>query len=58
MVNTAGAEERFPWALAPLRAVAMLSGGLSGWAINALFGLNLIRLVVPRVGPAAWRPAR
>lgn len=34
------------------RAAAMLSGGLSGWAINALFGLNLIRLVVPRVGPA------
>jgi CIC family chloride channel protein len=33
------------------RAAAMLSGGLSGWAINALFGLNLIRLVVPRVGP-------
>ncbi|MFM7265908.1 MAG: chloride channel protein, partial [Cyanobium sp.] len=34
------------------RAAAMLTGGLSGWAINALFGLNLIRLVVPKVAPA------
>ncbi|MBM5818356.1 MAG: chloride channel core, partial [Cyanobacteria bacterium K_Offshore_surface_m2_239] len=31
------------------RAAAMAMGGLIGWGVNATFGLNLIRLVVPRV---------
>lgn len=31
------------------RAAAMVVGGLIGWGVNATFGLNLIRLVVPRV---------
>ncbi|MFM7642927.1 MAG: chloride channel protein, partial [Cyanobium sp.] len=34
------------------RAAAMLTGGLAGWGVNAWFGLNLIRLVVPKVAPA------
>ena len=34
------------------RAAAMLAGGLSGWAVNAVFQLDLIRLVVPRLPPA------
>jgi CIC family chloride channel protein len=34
------------------RAAAMLAGGLSGWAVNAVFHLDLIRLVVPRLPPA------
>lgn len=33
------------------RAAAMLTGGLSGWAVHAAFQLDLIRLVVPRVPP-------
>ena len=39
------------------RAAAMLTGGLSGWAVNAAFQLNLIRLVVPRVPPAGFLTA-
>jgi chloride channel protein, CIC family len=39
------------------RAVAMLAGGLSGWAVNAAFQLNLIRLVVPRVPPGGFLAA-
>jgi len=39
------------------RAAAMLAGGLSGWAVNAAFQLNLIRLVVPRVPPAGFLTA-
>jgi H+/Cl- antiporter ClcA len=33
------------------RAAAMLAGGVSGWAVNTVFQLNLIRLVVPKVSP-------
>ena len=33
------------------RVVAALIGGLVGWAINAAFDLNLIRLSVPQVAP-------
>ena len=33
------------------RAAAMLAGGVTGWAVNAVFQLNLIRLVVPKVSP-------
>ena len=33
------------------RAAAMLSGGCTGWGINALLHLQLIRLVVPRIAP-------
>jgi len=39
------------------RAAAMLAGGLSGWAVNAAFQLNLIRLVVPRLPPAGFLAA-
>jgi H+/Cl- antiporter ClcA len=39
------------------RAAAMLAGGLSGWAVNAAFQLNLIRLVVPRLPPADFLAA-
>ena len=39
------------------RAAAMLAGGLSGWAVNAAFQLNLIRLVVPRLPPAGFLSA-
>ncbi|WP_235299836.1 chloride channel protein [Synechococcus sp. GFB01] len=34
------------------RAAAMLAGGVTGWGVNALFHLNLIRLVVPKIPPA------
>jgi H+/Cl- antiporter ClcA len=34
------------------RVLAALIGGFVGWAINAVFGLSLIRLVVPREPPA------
>jgi CIC family chloride channel protein len=33
------------------RVTAALIGGLVGWAVNKLFSLNLIRLVVPKVPP-------
>jgi CIC family chloride channel protein len=33
------------------RFAAMLAGGVSGWAVNTVFQLNLIRLVVPKVSP-------
>ena len=33
------------------RAAAMLAGGVSGWAVNTVFQLTLIRLVVPKVSP-------
>lgn len=39
-------------ALTPERAAAMLAGGISGWGVNVVFHLQLIRLVVPRVSPA------
>jgi H+/Cl- antiporter ClcA len=39
------------------RAAAMLAGGLSGWAVNAAFQLDLIRLVVPRVPPGGFLAA-
>jgi H+/Cl- antiporter ClcA len=34
------------------RAIAALVGGLVGWGINVMFGLSLIRLVVPKVPPS------
>ncbi|MDX2087593.1 MAG: chloride channel protein [Kofleriaceae bacterium] len=34
------------------RVVAALIGGLVGWELNVVLGLNLIRLVVPKVPPA------
>jgi len=39
------------------RAAAMLAGGLSGWALNNAFQLDLIRLVVPRVPPDGFLAA-
>jgi CIC family chloride channel protein len=33
------------------RVLAALIGGFIGWGINAVFGLSLIRLVVPKVPP-------
>lgn len=33
------------------RVVTALVGGLVGWAINVAFGLDLIRLIVPKVAP-------
>lgn len=36
------------------RAAATLAGGITGWGLNALFHLNLIRLVVPKVSPAGF----
>lgn len=39
------------------RAAAMLTGGLIGWGVNAVFHLHLIRLVVPRVAPASFLDA-
>jgi H+/Cl- antiporter ClcA len=39
------------------RAAAMLAGGITGWGVNALFNLNLIRLVVPKVPPAGFLDA-
>lgn len=39
------------------RAAAMLAGGLCGWAVNAAFQLDLIRLVVPRLAPADFLAA-
>ena len=39
------------------RAAAMLAGGLSGWAVNAAFQLDLIRLVVPRLPPGGFLAA-
>jgi chloride channel protein, CIC family len=37
--------------LNPERVTAALIGGLIGWGINVTFGLNLIRLVVPKEPP-------
>ena len=34
------------------RVTAALIGGVIGWAINTAFGLNLIRLVVPKEAPS------
>lgn len=39
------------------RAAAMLAGGVTGWGVNALFNLDLIRLVVPQVAPAGFLDA-
>jgi len=39
------------------RAAAMLAGGLSGWAVNAAFQLDLIRLVVPKLPPGGFLAA-
>lgn len=38
--------------LSPERVTAALIGGVVGWVFNAVFGLDLIRLVVPMVPPA------
>jgi CIC family chloride channel protein len=43
--------ERRQVPLTTQRAAAMLTGGLAGWGVHAWFGLNLIRLVVPKVDP-------
>ncbi|MFM8605971.1 MAG: chloride channel protein [Cyanobium sp.] len=43
--------------LTAARAAAMLTGGLIGWGMNAVFQLNLIRLVVPRVAPGGFLAA-
>lgn len=43
--------------LTPQRAAAMLAGGISGWGLNAVFQLNLIRLVVPKGTPAGFLDA-
>ncbi len=39
------------------RAAAMLAGGLTGWGVNSVFNLNLIRLVVPTASPAGFLDA-
>jgi CIC family chloride channel protein len=44
-----GRRRRAP--LSAERVMAALVGGAVGWAINATFGLNLIRLVVPKEAP-------
>jgi CIC family chloride channel protein len=49
------ARRRIP--LTAPRAAAMLSGGVTGWGINALLHLELIRLVVPRVAPGDFLAA-
>jgi CIC family chloride channel protein len=46
-----GRRRRAP--LSAERVTAALIGGLIGWAINATFHLNLIRLVVPKEPPAS-----
>lgn len=38
--------------MTPERVAAMLVGGGVGWAVNFVFKLSLIRLVVPRIPPA------
>jgi H+/Cl- antiporter ClcA len=44
-----------PYSLA--RVLAALIGGFIGWSIDVVFGLQLIRLVVPRVPPASGMKA-
>lgn len=36
------------------RAAAMLTGGVTGWGVNSVLHLNLIRLVVPTASPAGF----
>src|SRR6187551_1049516 len=43
--------------LSPARVAAALAGGFVGWAINATFGLDLIRLVVPKEPPGSFAQA-
>jgi len=49
--------ERRQVPLTARRAAAMLTGGLAGWGVNSWFGLNLIRLVVPKVAPGDFLAA-
>jgi H+/Cl- antiporter ClcA len=44
---------RRPAALSLERVLAALIGGLIGWGIDAVFGLSLIRLVVPHYPPVS-----
>jgi H+/Cl- antiporter ClcA len=39
------------------RLIAATIGGLAGWGIDAFFGLDLIRLVVPKVPPSTFAQA-
>ncbi|MFM7635768.1 MAG: chloride channel protein [Cyanobacteriota bacterium] len=43
--------------LSARRAAAMVAGGFIGWGVNAVFQLNLIRLVVPTVAPTSVEDA-
>ena len=43
--------------LSPERVIAALVGGFIGWGIDAMFGLSLIRLVVPKEAPASFLQA-
>lgn len=50
-----GRQRRAP--LSAERLLAALVGGLIGWGIDAMFGLSLIRLVVPHEPPVSFRQA-
>ena len=50
-----GRRRRAP--LSAERVTAALIGGFIGWAINATFGLNLIRLIVPKEPPVSLAQA-
>ena len=43
--------------VSPTRVTAALAGGFVGWAINATFSLDLIRLVVPKEPPGSFAQA-
>jgi H+/Cl- antiporter ClcA len=43
--------------LSPERVIAALIGGVIGWGMDSLFGLSLIRLVVPKEAPAGFPQA-
>jgi H+/Cl- antiporter ClcA len=43
--------------LSPERVIAAVIGGFIGWGIDAIFGLSLISLVVPKEAPATFLQA-
>jgi H+/Cl- antiporter ClcA len=50
-------ERRYKTPLSVERVIAALVGGFVGWGIDAVFGLNLIRLVVPKEPPVSLAQA-
>jgi H+/Cl- antiporter ClcA len=50
-----GRRQRAP--ISAERVTAALIGGFVGWAVNAAFDLNLIRLVVPKEAPVSFTQA-